>query len=117
MATIVKKQVYQMQAVIVTSQYPNLYHFLTVLSEKGYEQASEPIYFDRSQNRQGIVVWSPNEKCHLLDTFDKVELVEKYAQTSDVKVVLSAAANSQLREWGCKSAGMYCGKFPVSITQ
>lgn len=84
-----------MQAVINTTQYPDLYRFLAALLEATVSSESST-----SAQAESVIIWSPEARSTLLDSPEKIELVEHYAKKLEVQIALSAAADHQLRTWG-----------------
>lgn len=89
-----------MQAVLNTTQHPDLYRFLAALAEVSYDHLSEPKLADKTHHNNSVVVWSPESKSDLLDCADKLEVVERHARRLGVQIILSAASNPALRSWG-----------------
>ena len=75
-----------MQPIIVTTQYPDLFRFLNALA---LEASNKEV--------DSFLVWSPETHSSLLDSRDKLDLVEHYAQKLGVRMVLSAANDVALR--------------------
>jgi hypothetical protein len=77
-----------MQAILNTKNYSNFYYFLNALVVES----------EKSQD-SSVLIWSPGELSDILDSCEKVEVIEHYARKLDVSIVLSAASNSALRTW------------------
>lgn len=88
-----------MQPVLNTTQHPDLYRFLSALVEVSTTKYVETTSGQLAQP-ESVVIWSPEGSTGLLDSKDKLELVEKYARKLNVNVVLSAASDGELRSWG-----------------
>ena len=77
-----------MQAILNTTKFSNFYYFLNALAVES----------EKSQD-SSVVIWSPEELSNVLDSSEKVEVVELYARKLNVSIVLSAASNPTLRTW------------------
>jgi|GEM_PF-1791462 len=77
-----------MQAILDTSKYSNFYYFLNALV----------VEVEKSQD-SSVLIWSPGELSNILDSCEKVEMLEHYARKLDISVVLSAASNPTLQTW------------------
>ena len=75
-----------MQPILITTQYPDLYHFLNAM-----------VLEVTTKKADSFVIWSPETQASLLDSRDKLDLVDHYAHKLGVKMVLSAANDPQLR--------------------
>lgn len=92
-----------MQAVVVTSDYPDLYRFLAGLAGAYCGQAESAKLKGQTETHseeKSVLVWSPGNHCNVFDSPEKLEIAEKHAQQLGAKIVLSAASNAPLREWG-----------------
>ncbi len=80
-----------MQPILNTQSFPDLYSFLAGLAEETTNaKAVNPA-------TQSVVIWSPENSATLLDSRDKLDLVEHYARKLGVQITLSAASDQNLR--------------------
>jgi hypothetical protein len=90
-----------MQPIIITTNYPDLYRLLGAILEKTFQDIeAEGVNF--SSETDTIFIWSPEVESTLLDSYEKVVLVEQYARKLNRQIVLSAANDARLRQWGQK---------------
>lgn len=90
-----------MQTVIVTSNYPDLYRFLAGLSVNYCNQVENAKFNDQKEEKT-VLIWSPGNHCNIFDAPEKLEIVEKHARELGARIILSAASNAPLREWGSR---------------
>jgi hypothetical protein len=79
--------------VLKTTEHADLYHLYCALDEMHYHR-------QEAAETGNIVLWSPEEASQIFDSFDKVQAFDVYAWELGVKITLSAAQDSQLRDWG-----------------
>ena len=89
-----------MQPILIATDYPDLYRFLTAMAEVSYSYLGEPKLAAKNPEANTILVWSPGPHSTLFDSCDKLELVELYAKKLGATITLSAAADAKLQGWG-----------------
>lgn len=85
-----------MQPILKTTDYKNLYHFLLTLHEVT-EEVSSP---NAPSAVESVLIWSPEASSVLLDEIGKLEVVARHARQLNLRIVLSAASDITLRQWG-----------------
>ena len=86
-----------MQPVLALHDYKDLYHLLGALLEAS-ELAKEGTA--ETGGSPGVIIWSQENHSALLDSPDKLEVVERHARKLGLRIILSAASNRELRQWG-----------------
>ncbi len=84
-----------MQPVLIASQYKDLYRLLLALPEAA-EQAREHALPGETP---GVILWSDELKSSLLDSSDKLEVIDRHAARLNIKIILAAASDPLLRHW------------------
>jgi len=86
-----------MQPVLALHDYKDLYQLLLALLEaSGKAKASA----DEAGDYPGVILWSQETHSELLDSPDKLIVVERHARKLNLRVILSAASDSELRSLG-----------------
>ncbi len=98
-----------MQPILKTTSYPDLYRFLAALAE---ESAVFSFGLDEAGQGKSVLVWSPEAHSSLLDSADKLALVEKYARKLGVNITLSAASDATLRELAARQGWKVLWEIP-----
>ncbi len=82
-----------MQPILITSHYTDLYAFLGALMDARQNLDEQPT------PTNSVIIWSQEASSALLDDCGKLQLVEKYARKMNLDIIVSAAADLQLRQW------------------
>jgi hypothetical protein len=88
-----------MQPIVISTDCKDLYQLLGAMLEKSALADSGQETFALLQSKS-LLIWSPEAESTLLDSFEKVELIERYARKLNHRIVLSAASDSKLMNWG-----------------
>ncbi len=91
-----------MQTILITTHYSDLYSFLHAMVLETQAKFETPL--------DNIVIWSPEQQSELLDSQDKLDLIQVYATRLKVSVTLSASSDPVLREWGKKAGWTVLGE-------
>ena len=95
----IKVGIFKMQSILIVEQSRDLYHFLAALAETSYSHLSEPKFANKNHDANRVMLWSQGTHSELLDSYEKLEIVERHARKLGIHIVLSAASNQALRNW------------------
>jgi hypothetical protein len=86
-----------MQPVLALHDYKDLYHLLWALLGASQTAKTGP---GETDDAPGVILWSQEKHSELLDSPDKLEVVERHARKIGLRIILSAASDPTLRQWG-----------------